>query len=99
MKIRQAKADKERKMKEFDNMAKQEKAMSATEEALRKKHADADAMKAKKLDDMKEMAKVNAGAYNIGSIAICPYLYIYLCVLSCSKTRISIIKIKIYANF
>ena len=92
MRIRQAQSDKERRLKEFADMAKQgKKDISLTEDHIRKKHAEADALKAKKLEDMKEMAKVNAEAYNIGWLDVFYVGLVYYMTFSCLVIQVCIV--------
>ena len=66
--MRKAEEEKQRKLKEFEDKARQPKpdTLGAGEQAIRDRQAHADAEKQRKLEQMKEMGKVMSLSYNSG---------------------------------
>jgi len=64
MRIRMAAEDKQRKMKEFENKAKEQKV--GTEDVVLQRQQQAEEEKAKKMDQFKEMSKGQSSLYNAG---------------------------------
>jgi hypothetical protein len=67
MRLRRAEEDKQRKMREFEEMARQKPdGIGAGEEALRQRHANANLERQKSLELMHEVSRVKTAAYNVG---------------------------------
>jgi len=68
MRLRRAEEDKQRKLQEFDEKARtRSDEMGSREAALRQRQADADLAKQQALQQLHEMNRVKAAAYNQGT--------------------------------
>lgn len=71
MRLRQAEAQKQKKMQEFADQAKGgRKDAGIVEDSVKRRHAEAEAEKQKKLEQFKNMASVNAQIYSAGQSGI-----------------------------
>lgn len=67
MRLRRAEEEKQRKMREFEEMARQRSdGIGAGEEAIRQRQANADLERQKSLDHLAEVCRVKQSAYNTG---------------------------------
>jgi hypothetical protein len=66
MRLRRADEEKQRRLQEFDEMARQQKEIGARELAIRERQENAEKERQQRLDQLRESSRAMTGLYNIG---------------------------------